>query len=269
MADLATAEFDERIRLARDFSETTAKSLATVPNKGIALMTLAQQQVTVASLSIQRGRREDARAAFARAAAALLDLLVASPTTAPGGSRKSALEFALLSGNRELEARCLAAGVPASCPDLGRTVEPYFRALHALASGNLDAARGFAGQLAQVTVEEAQKVRYYPHLGDVVAGIVEKSEPALRAGLEKVLERHAHYSRKGHFRGSEASLLCTPAAALSVLASRLGVPPAASEKARRIEVTFKVSALEKWEGGPTRGLSFDTVVDVLPLESLG
>jgi len=269
MADLSTAEFEERIRMARAFSESTARSLATVPNKGIALMTLAQQQATIACLSIQRGRRDDARKAFARASGYLLDLTATSPTTAPCGSRKSAIEFALLSGDVELESRCLETGLPESCADLGRFVEPYLRALHALALKNQEAARRSAVQLSQVSVEEAQKVKYYPYLGDVVSAILEKSEPALCVALGKQLERHIHYSKKGHLRGSEAGLVCTPAAALAVLASRFGLRPVVEERSRKVELKFRVSALETWEGKPTKGLFFETPVDVLPLEFLG
>lgn len=245
-----------------------AKSLSTFPNKGAALMSLTGYQATIGLISLLKRRRDDAREAFSLAAGYLLDLIGVAPATAPCGARKSAMEFALLSGNGEFESRCLKLGFPAACQDLGRTAEPYARALHALASKDFEAARGFAAQLSQVTVEEAQKAKYYPHLGEVISCIVEKNDSALRKALENLLERHGHYSKRGHLRGSESTLLCTPAAALSVLATRLGLHPTVDDQLRRIPQSFRVSALEIWEGGPTRGLTFETVADVLPLDLL-
>ena len=268
MVDLATAEFEERIRMARAFSESTLQSLAAIPNRGMALMNLVQSQASIAYLSIQRGRREDARSAFARAGGFLLDLVGVSPATAPCGSRKTAIECALLSGDLALESRCLGIGLPESCADLGRTIEPYLRALHALASGNQEVARRAAAQLSAVSVEEARKAKVYPHLGDVVSAILEKNEIALGVALGNLLGHHIHYSKKGHLRGSEAGLVCTPAAALVVLAWRSGLRPVVEDRLRRVDLKFRVSAIETWDGKAAKDLFIEVGVDVLPLAFL-
>jgi hypothetical protein len=268
MADLAAAEFDERLRLKRQFSESTAKSLATVPNKSMALMSLAGDYASIAVHSLLKRQREDARKAFALEGASLLELVAVEPRTVPCGARKSALECALLSGNGELESRCLAVGLPAACPDLGNLVEPYARALFALASKNVEEARRCAVQLSQIPAEEILKRKFYPHLGEIVSSILDKDDSALRKGLESLLERHGQFSRKGQYRRSEAGLLCMPAAALSALALRYGLHPAADDRVRKIKLTFGVSALETWEGGPTRGLTFEIIADVLPIDLL-
>jgi hypothetical protein len=269
MADLATSELEARIRQAGTFAESMASTLPSVPNKAMAWMSMNASYATMAAGALALGRADAARQAFGQVAACLFELRGQDLAKATGADRRGLLEFSLLSGRNDLASRTLSEPLASTYPDLGPVADGYLRALHSLAKGDDAGARAAATALVAVPEEKALKAKYYPGLGQVVEAILSASEDALRRALDAVLETHVRFARKGHLRGLESSLYCTPATCLALLARRRGLTPSVEARFAKVPLQLRVTALAQWEGRPTKDLTFEVQADVLPLNCVG
>ena len=269
MADLTTSELEARIRDAGAFAESMASTLPTVPNKAMALMAMNAKYGSVAASAVVLRRADAAHKAFGQVASCLFDLRGQDLAKAAGADRRGILEFSLLSGSKDLEARALSAPLAPKYPDLAAVADAYLRALHALAKGDDAGARAAASALAAIPEDQARKAKYYPGLGPVVEAILGASEGALRAALEPVLETHVQFAQKGHLKGLESAYFCVPATCLALLARRRGQKPSVDPRYSKVPLQLRVTALAQWEGKPTKDLSFDVQANVLPLDCVG
>jgi hypothetical protein len=260
-ADLATSELEARLRDAESIAASKLAALPTVPNKAMALMTLNAKYGTVAWNAVALGRSEVARKAFGQVASCLLELTGQDPVEATGADRRGLLEFSLLSGNKELEARVVSSPLASRYPDLGPNADGYMRALYALAKGEDAEARAAALALAAIPEDRAKKGKYYPGLGPVVEAVLQKSEEALGAALGVVLETHVQFAKVGHLRGLETAYFCMPATCLALLARRRGLTASVDPRYSKVPIKLRVTSLTEWEGKPTKGLMFEVKVD--------
>ncbi len=265
MTDLATAEFEARIRHARTSIEARSKTLPSVANPGIALLNLACGWITIALANTYLKRYEEARFAYGQSALALSALLDRDAKAPAGANAKYALEAAILSSDEGTLASCLGKVSAGNWEDLTPVGRGYLRALRSLAKGDQEGAKAAANELKDVPDPDAEKVKFYPGLGSLVSAIISLSPDRVRAGLERVLETHVRYAKRGHLRRQEASLLCTPASCLVALALKRGIPVSVDPRYHAVPIKLPVTHLEQWQGQPTAGRQLEVLADMLPL----
>jgi len=269
MTELAVAEFEARIVFARRSIEETERRLTTVQNRDVAIGGMASDSVQEGYCAAQLRRYGEAREAFRRATRWTLERIATRPPErSEGYNWMHAIEYALLSGDQEMESLA-AAGEPSAGykwrHPLGRG---YYRALRSSVLKDTARVRAAATEIAAVSDEEAVRQKFnprYPRLGAAMQALLDRDDRVLRAALEAILEQHLRYVRgKGHLHWAAEGLLCVPAISLALLAQCAGIAVTVSDRFHQVGMRFPVRYLQEWQGQPVRGQELEITADLLP-----
>ena len=257
---------EARIQSAVRFAESSERTLASAVNKASALTSLAAKWDSTGRCQLQLGREADSQAAFRKATRWLWERVrKPSPGYQDAPDLKTVLELAILSGDREAERFASQTEATDVSTSLSQPAAAYFRALQAFSLGDEARARRAGDELTRIPDAVADKAKYYPRLGDAVDALLTGNTAAIGTAIDAILERHVHYSTKGHLRRLEAAFICLPATCLAVVGTRRGLSFITSQRFNSIKMKFPVISLEVWQGKPGRGLEFELEVNCLPV----
>ncbi len=267
--DLATAEIEARIALAQRGADETYQRLDTAVNRDSALANLSSYWATVSRWNLHLGRRGEGMAALQEAATWTVEYAeFMARSRLKAAELRSALVAVLYAREQGLERRVLDLPVHTDDGSLTRLGQGYVEALRALVLGDDRAARAAAEAMEAIGDERAVKDRSYPRLGPTVRALLDSNAGALRAELDAVCAQHVAYGTKGHLRGSEAAMSCTPAVILSLLARRRGVAADVDDHFHRVRLRFLVTHLREFEGRNVYRERFEIAADIAPVSVL-